>query len=81
MIRETVVALVFYDDPHDPRAHELTLVRNGLMALRTYVSNALVCSVSSLAGDLFVEELRSVLENGDSNIVFNGYLGTGKEAN
>jgi hypothetical protein len=37
--------------------------------------------VSSLAGDLFVEELRSVLENGDSNIVFNGYLGTGKEAN
>lgn len=65
-----VVAVVFYDDLDDMRTHELLLSVGGIMQLNTYIGDRVAHSVSSLAGGLFIDELRGVLSNPGANVVF-----------
>jgi len=72
MLKETVIAVMFHDDLEDLRTYELVVCGQGIVELRTYEEDQLVCSVNSLGGEFFAREVQETLSDPSINIVFNG---------
>ena len=72
MVTETMIGVFFHDDIEDTRTHELVVVAEGVVILKSYVEDEFVGSVSSLAGTLFAEEVIALLGDPDVSIVLAG---------
>ena len=72
MVTETMIGVFFHDDAGDMRTHELVVVAEGIVVLRTYHDDQFVASVSSVAGTLFAEEVIGLLNDPGVSVVLAG---------